>query len=99
MPSEDDLDRDGILLEFARMSGLLYPLNPRNFEDRWYALVGIELNRLCRRIKCNAIATAQDSLWAGNTHIDPIRVADVIVKLGSDPVCGEEEQANSQGGY
>lgn len=92
------LDKDAMNREFARMSGMLYDLNPRNFEDRWYALVGIELNRLCRRIKCNAIATAQDSLWAGNTHIDPIRVANVIVKLGSDPVCGEERRPNSQGG-
>ena len=76
MPSEDDLDRDGILLEFARMSGLLYPLNPRNFEDRWYALWLLKLDRLCHRLTCYALATAQDSLWPGNTQAGVTKRAD-----------------------
>ncbi|KAI5829570.1 hypothetical protein K523DRAFT_352421 [Schizophyllum commune Tattone D] len=86
-------DKDVMNREFARMSGMLYDLNPRNFEDRWYALVGIELNRLCRHIKCNAIATAQDSLWAGNTYPDSIRLANVVVKLGPSPMANDKEQA------
>ncbi|KAL1687061.1 hypothetical protein GGG16DRAFT_105331 [Schizophyllum commune] len=82
--------------EFARMSGMLYDLNPRNFEDRWYALVGIELHRLCRKIKCNAIATAQDSIWAGNTYNDPIKLADVRFGPVDDDENSERVDAGAQ---
>ncbi|KAL1742866.1 hypothetical protein HDZ31DRAFT_65567 [Schizophyllum fasciatum] len=69
--SKEDTD-----LENARMCGLSYELNPRNFEDRWYGFWILHLNKLCRRLDCDAFATAQDSLWAGNSYKRPV-LADI----------------------
>ncbi|KAL1751320.1 hypothetical protein FB107DRAFT_278783 [Schizophyllum commune] len=91
------LTKDEINLEFARMSGLLYDLNPRNFEDRWYALVGTQLSMLCRKIKCNAVATAQDSIWAGNTYTKHVRLADVDIDHTQDPFSeGEDKRPDNE---
>ncbi|KAL1687041.1 hypothetical protein GGG16DRAFT_63095 [Schizophyllum commune] len=74
----DSFGRDDILREFARISGLSYNLNPRNFEDRWYALWLLGLNKLCDRLDCYAIATAQDSIWPENTRRYFARLAGTV---------------------
>ncbi|KAI5828421.1 hypothetical protein K523DRAFT_388200 [Schizophyllum commune Tattone D] len=90
----DDIDVD---LEFLRMSGLLYNLNPRNFEDRWYGLWNHVLNKISGRIQCRSMATAQDSFWAGNTRTTPARLARGEVELDNDDALTREERTSEHG--
>ncbi|KAL1702894.1 hypothetical protein EV121DRAFT_209078 [Schizophyllum commune] len=92
------LSRDDLHLEFARMCGLSYDLNPRNFEDRWHGFWNLVLNRMSRRLQCNAYATAQESVWAHNTRHTPPRLADVEVWLDPDDTLTREEEHSGMGG-
>ncbi|KAI4521937.1 hypothetical protein K525DRAFT_247225 [Schizophyllum commune Loenen D] len=91
------LSREDLHLEFARMCGLSYDLNPRNFEDRWHGFWNLVLGRMCRRLRCNAYGTAQESVWAHNTRHTPPRLADVEVWLDPDDTLTREEEHSGMG--
>ncbi|KAI5884977.1 uncharacterized protein SCHCODRAFT_02595011 [Schizophyllum commune H4-8] len=91
------LSREDLHLEFARMCGLSYDLNPRNFEDRWHGFWNLVLGRMCRRLHCNAYGTAQESVWAHNTRHTPPRLADVEVWLDPDDSLTREEEHTGVG--